>query len=138
MFQPKVLEAIDYIRNINIQRLDIDAIYKHISRSEASNIDKTTVANIIDPLIDRNVIENKKITSAQASCFHHHEERNKTVTASPEKTCDESNLAVTTNNITTNPLDVPEVLHSSNNRNKTIITFNIDLDTPIPFSPRPF
>ena len=56
LFQPKVLEVIDYIRNINKQRPDVDAIYKHISRSEASNIHKTTVSNIIDVVIDQNLI----------------------------------------------------------------------------------
>ena len=50
-FQRKVLEKA-YIRQINKQRHDADAIYKHISRSEASNIDKTTVADVIDTLID--------------------------------------------------------------------------------------
>ena len=85
LFHPKVLEAIDYIRNLNKQHPHVDAIYKHISRSEASNIDKPTVANIIDVLIDQNVIENRITTSGQASYFHRHEESNKTVTASPEK-----------------------------------------------------
>ena len=70
LFQPKVLEAIDYIRNINKQRPDVDGIYKHISRAEASNLDKITVANVIDALIDRNVIKNRKTTSGQASYFH--------------------------------------------------------------------
>ena len=59
-----------------------------MSRSEASNIDKITVANIIDR------IENRKITSGQTSYFHHHKESDKTVTASPEKICDEVNLPV--------------------------------------------
>ena len=64
LFQPKVL------RNINKQHPDADAIYKHISRAEASNLDKITVANVIDALIDRNVIRNRKTTSGQASYFH--------------------------------------------------------------------
>lgn len=49
MLQPKALQAIDSIK-INKQPSDIDAIYKHISKSEASNIYKTTVANIINAL----------------------------------------------------------------------------------------
>ena len=52
MFQSKFLEAIDYLRNINKQSSDNNAIYRHISRSEGSTIDKTTVASIIDLLID--------------------------------------------------------------------------------------
>ena len=66
LFQLKVLEDLNYVRNINKQRPDFDAICKHISRSEASNIYKTTVANIIDALIDQKVIENRKNTSDQA------------------------------------------------------------------------
>lgn len=44
----KGLELTDYIKNINKQRTDVDAVYKHISRSEVSNIDITTVGNVID------------------------------------------------------------------------------------------
>ena len=109
LLQPKVLEAIDYIRNTDKQHHDVDAV-----RSEASNIDKTTVVNVTDTLIDRNVIENRKSTSGQVSYFHCHEGNNKNVTVSPEKTC-EVNLPVTTNNIATTPLDVTEALNSSNN-----------------------
>ena len=68
---------------------------KYMSRSEASNIDKTIVANIIDVLTDRNSIKNKRITSGQTSYFHHHEESDKTVTACPEKTYEKVNLYVT-------------------------------------------
>ena len=46
--QPKVLDATDYLRNINKQLPDFDPIYKHIVRSEASNIDKITLSNIIN------------------------------------------------------------------------------------------
>ena len=114
LLQPKVLEAIDYIRNIDKQHHDVDAVYKRMSRSEASNIDKTTAVNVIDALIDRNVIENRKSMSGQVSYFHCREESNKNVTVSPEKSC-EVNSPVTTNNITTTPLDVTEALNSSNN-----------------------
>ena len=106
MLQPKVIEAIDYIRKINKQHPDVDATYKHISRSGPSSIYETTVAIIIDVVIDQNVIKNRKPTSGQASYFHLHEESNKTITTSPEKTFDEVNLPVTTSNITATPLNV--------------------------------
>ena len=38
LFQSKVLDAIDYMRNIVKQPPDFDATYKHILRSEALNI----------------------------------------------------------------------------------------------------
>ena len=79
------------------------------------------------------MIENRKIPSDQASYFHYHEERNKTVIASSEKTYDEVNLPGTTNNIT----KTQDALNSSNNLNTTINAFNIDLNKPIPSSPCP-
>ena len=64
--QPKVLDATDYIRNINKQLPDFDPIYKHIVRSEASNIiNKTTVINVVDALFDHNVIKNTKVKSGR-------------------------------------------------------------------------
>ena len=33
LFHPKILEAIDYIRNINKQGLDVDAIYGLLKKS---------------------------------------------------------------------------------------------------------
>ena len=66
MFQLNVLEAIDYIR----QCPDFNAIYIHTSRSQTSNVDKTTVENIIGALIDRNVIVNRETTSDRTSNFH--------------------------------------------------------------------
>lgn len=81
------------------------------------------------------MIDNRKIRSSQASCFHRYKESNKNVTASPEKTCDGTDLPVTTSNITTSPLKTPEALSQSNNPNTTKIHFDIDLDKPIPSSP---
>ena len=80
LFQPKVLGVIACIRNINKQRPDDDPIHKHILRLETSNMDKITAANIIDALVDRNVIENRKTTSVQVPYFHQHKESNGTIT----------------------------------------------------------
>ena len=137
LFQPKVLEAIDYIRNINKLHPDVDVIYKQISRSKASNIYKTTFASIIELVIDRNLIESGKTASGEESYFHLHEQSNKTVTASTEETFDEVNLSVLTSNITVTPLNVMGELSPSSIPNGTINFFNIDLNTPIPSSPHP-
>ena len=59
-------------------------------------------------------------------------ENNKTVTASPDKMCDEVNLLVTTTNITKSPHNVSEASNSSSMLSTTINAFNIDLDAPIP------
>ena len=66
LFQPKTLAAIDYIRNVNKQRPDAEAIYKYISRTETSNINKTDIANSIDELVKQNV----KTNSGYGSFFH--------------------------------------------------------------------
>ena len=60
LFQPKILAAIDYIRNVNKQRPDAEAIYKYISRTEASNVNKIDIVHSIDELVKRNVVINKK------------------------------------------------------------------------------
>ena len=59
LFQPKILEAIDYIRNINKQRPDAEAIYWYISRTEASNVNKTDIVNNIDDLVKQNFVVKK-------------------------------------------------------------------------------
>ena len=60
LLQPKILAAIDYIRNVNKQRPDAEAIYKYISRTEASNVNKIDIVHSIDELVKRNVVVNKK------------------------------------------------------------------------------
>ena len=51
LFQPKMLATIDDIKNINKQRPDAEAVYKYISRTEASNVNKTDIENSIDELV---------------------------------------------------------------------------------------
>ena len=70
LFQPKILAANDYIRNVNKQRPDAEAIYKYISRTEASNVNKTDIVNSIDELVKQNVVVNKKTNSGYDSFFH--------------------------------------------------------------------
>ena len=50
LFQPNILAAIDYIRNVNKQRPGAEAISRYISRTEASNVNKTDIVNSIDKL----------------------------------------------------------------------------------------
>ena len=52
------LAAIDYIRNVNKQRPDPEAICKYISRTEASNVNKTNIVSSTDELFKRNVVDN--------------------------------------------------------------------------------
>ena len=52
LLQPKILSAIDYIRNVNKQRPDREAIYKYISRTGTSNVNKTDIVNSIDELLN--------------------------------------------------------------------------------------
>ena len=69
LFQPKILTSIDYIRNVNKQRTDLEAIYKYISRTEASNANKNDIINSIDELVKQNVLVNKKTNSRYDSFF---------------------------------------------------------------------
>ena len=70
LLQPKILTAIDYIRNVNKQRPDAEAICKYISRTEASNVNKSDIVNSIDELAKRNVVVHKKTSSGYDSFFH--------------------------------------------------------------------
>ena len=55
-----MLATIDDIKNINKQRPDAEAVYKYISRTEASNVNKTDIENSIDELVKQNLVVNKK------------------------------------------------------------------------------
>ena len=80
-------------------------LYKNTSLNQKPQI--WTKPPLQIALIDRNVTENRKTTSGQALHFHRGVESNKTLTASPGKTCDEVNLFATTNNITATARNVP-------------------------------
>ena len=59
LFKPKILQAIEYIREKR-KRPDTNAIYEHLKKTEASNIDKETIGNIISELINQKILEYKK------------------------------------------------------------------------------
>ena len=58
-YKLKIIDAIVKIRDSK-KRPDIDSIFRDISRSEASSIDKDTAQILISKLIDSNVITIKK------------------------------------------------------------------------------
>ena len=58
LFQPKILAAIDYIRNVNKQLPDAEAVYRYISRTKASNVNKTDTVNSTDESVKQNVVVN--------------------------------------------------------------------------------
>ena len=59
----------DYIRNVNKQRPDVEAIYKYISRTEASNVNDTDIANSIDDSFKQSVVINKKSIQVMTPFF---------------------------------------------------------------------
>ena len=61
----KILQAIEYIREKR-KRPDTNAIYEHLKKTGASNIDKETIGNIISELINQKMLENKKSTYGDA------------------------------------------------------------------------
>ena len=52
------MRAIEYIREKR-KRPYTNAIYEHLKKTEASNIDKETIGNIISELINQKLLENK-------------------------------------------------------------------------------
>ena len=51
LFKPKILNAIEIIRDKKNKRPDIDAIHDHIMKTEASNADKTLTEILVKELI---------------------------------------------------------------------------------------
>ena len=62
LFKPKILNAIEIIRDKKKKRPDIDTIYDYIMRTEVSNADKTLMENIVKELIKQNILKNKETT----------------------------------------------------------------------------
>lgn len=61
IFKPIVTSAIKTIRGKS-KRPDTDAIYRYISKSEATNVDLDFIASILNDLENKNVIFNKPTT----------------------------------------------------------------------------
>ena len=68
IFKPLITSAIETIRGKS-KHPDIDAIYRHISKSEATNIDREFIASVLNDLQNQNVIYNKPTTQDLDSYF---------------------------------------------------------------------
>ena len=62
LFKPKILNAIEIIKDKKKKRADIDTIHDYITRTEASNADKTLIENVVRELIRQKILINKKTT----------------------------------------------------------------------------
>ena len=51
LFKPKILSAIEIIRDKQKKRSDIDTIHDYIMKTEASNTNKTLIENLVKELI---------------------------------------------------------------------------------------
>ena len=58
IFKPIITSALETIGG-NSKRPDTDIIYRHISKSEATNIDRDFIASVLIDLENQNVIYNK-------------------------------------------------------------------------------
>ena len=76
LIQTKTVAAVDYIWNVNKQLPEAEAIYKCISRIEASNVNKTNIVNSINELAKHNVVVNKKTNSGFDSFFPYNDNLN--------------------------------------------------------------
>ena len=61
IFKPLIIQAIETIRSES-KLQDIDAIYRHISKSEAINTDRDFIHSVLNDLQNQNVIYNKQAT----------------------------------------------------------------------------
>ena len=62
LFKPKILNAIEIIKDKKKKCADINAIHDYITRTEASNSDKTLIENVVRELIRQKILINKKPT----------------------------------------------------------------------------
>ena len=68
IFKPLIISAIETIRGKS-KRRDFDAIYRHISKSEATNVDRDFIASVLNDLENQNVIYYKPATPGFDSYF---------------------------------------------------------------------
>ena len=66
--KPLVLSAIDILRNKK-KRRDVDSIYDHIIKTQASNADRVLIESVVTNLMKENLIINKKTPSGFDSFF---------------------------------------------------------------------
>ena len=59
LFKPKILNAIKFIRDRK-KRADLKAISDHLTRTEASNVDKELLEKLLSQLVNCKLIINKK------------------------------------------------------------------------------
>ena len=62
LFKPKILNAIEIIRDKKKKHPNIDTIHDYIMKTEVSNADKTLIENLVKELIKQNLMINKKTT----------------------------------------------------------------------------
>ena len=61
LFKPKILNAIEIIKDKKKKRADIDTIHDYITRTEALNADKTLIENVVrESLLDKTLKDNNK------------------------------------------------------------------------------
>ena len=136
LFKPKILQAIEYIREKR-KRPDTNAIYEHLKKTEASNIDKETIGNIISELINQKILEYKK--SAYGNSF-------RLITDKEKDTLDEITSPDNIDNIDKNDNQPDSVIYINTQpftyRNEKDITqeispiresvINLDVHNPLP------
>ena len=86
IFKPLIILAIETIRDKS-KRPDIGATYRHISKSEATNVDCDFIASALNDLENQNVIYNKPTTQCLDSYFiasHTDKEDPKNIRSQPQ------------------------------------------------------
>ena len=72
LFKPKILNAIKFTPDRK-KRADFEAIFNHLTKTEASNTNKELVENLLSQLVNCKLIINKNITNNKSKlvliCF---------------------------------------------------------------------
>ena len=63
-FKPKILEAIDHLKDISHKCSDVDSTFGFITRKTGPHITREVLADIITDLMKQNIIINKNLLMA--------------------------------------------------------------------------
>ena len=136
-FKPLIISAIETIRGKS-KRPDINAIYPHMSKSEATNIDPDFIASVLNDLENQDVVYNKPTTQGLDSYFvasHPDKEDPKNIRSQPQhdntQSDPEPNLFSNQPDLVS-PDDITLIVNSTATTSNTKEFSNVNTHEPIP------
>lgn len=138
IFEPKIIDAINELRTKKKKRPDLHNIFDHLSRTDSSYIDINSTEHIINDLLKRKIIINKKTSQGLDSFYPFTENSTKSINED-EIQSEKETISNETENVNTGnnrKSNCNEGISLVNNKNISNIDFNVntrvdDNDLPI-------